>query len=204
MMKYQHPEKPDVSVGVIELAETFSRLMVEDLTVEELEAINIRNWRNRYGRLSCGTHDFIDGNEVMIEALKIHGIDGYSYMDHDLNELINHAWQYAKEHNFQPWEGKPVWPLEDLGQKIEKSYFDLMDVTTEAYELAGPPRTAFENLPPCYAAAEVLLDTVKQALAMVTDPSLSADDVAKLETLLCEAIEFAETPRSNESANPDS
>jgi len=189
MIKYQHPEKPDVSVSVSELAETFSRLMVEDLTVEELEAINIRNWRNRYGRLSCGTHDFLDGNEVMIEALKIHGIDGYSSMDHDLNELINHAWQYAKEHNFQPWEGKPVWPLEDLGQKLRRYSGGF------AGEIAAESLEAFEALPPCYFAAEVLLDTVKQALAMVTDPSLSADDIARLETLLCDAIEFAETPR---------
>lgn len=192
-MKYQHPTNPAVVVFSRDLAETFSKLMREALTVEEFEAVNIRNFSHHYRKRSCASHDFIDANEVMIEALSEHGITDINTADFALTDLINAAWLHAKRHHFQPWEGLPVMPFENLGQALRKSHFDLMNETMEAYKLAEPPLAAYDNLPPCYAAAEVMLDVLKQALAVVTDPDADEFSGRALERLLCETIEFATT-----------
>lgn len=187
-MKYQSPTNPAVVVFSRDLAETFSKLMREALTVEEFEAVNIRNFSHHYRESSCASHDFIDANEVMIEALSEHGITDINSADFALTDLINAAWLHAKRHHFQPWEGLPVMPFESLGQELRKvmSSGFVGDVISESL-------IVYDNLPPCYAAAEVMLDVLKQALAVITDPCADEFSGRALERLLCETIEFATT-----------
>ena len=79
------------------LAQQFISILHQHLTVEQIETIVDRNTKEPDSRI-CHTHDFIDANEAMAEAL-IQG--GFGEYCEQLNPLINEAWTIAQKNNFK-------------------------------------------------------------------------------------------------------
>lgn len=87
----QFPEK---------LAYTFSVVLKEWLTPEEMQTVVSRNATPEYGAQLCASHDFCDANMAMQEAfirLFKRTPDTNSELD---STLWNQAWYIAKEHAF--------------------------------------------------------------------------------------------------------
>ena len=83
------------------LAEEFAETIRKDLTETELLTVNERNAKRNDVKqeLSCATHDFIDSNESMLDAMKRLNIEVDLDSDKQI-ELINEAWWIAQESNF--------------------------------------------------------------------------------------------------------
>lgn len=83
------------------LALNFAKLMVAALTAEELQQANTRNRANGYVQSTCATHDFLDANEVMLQALALTTGVPDAELDLDTNNAaMNYAWQMAKACDF--------------------------------------------------------------------------------------------------------
>lgn len=85
-----------------QLSDTFRRIMAQDLSPQELVEIDALNveYRQKHPRLSiCASHDFIDSNQVMLDALEELGIE-WDASDQESNDLINEAWTLAKTQGF--------------------------------------------------------------------------------------------------------
>jgi len=78
-----------------QLARTFTRRIIDWLDNDTIAEVNRRNVLREYEGC-CATHDFCDSNQAMIEALKTFGLE----FDHNLIELINEAWDRAKQAGF--------------------------------------------------------------------------------------------------------
>ena len=81
------------------LAEEFADIIRNELTDDELVLVNERNATNKYDKLSCATHDFIDPNQSMLDAMESLNIEVDLDSDKQI-KLINEAWWMAKESNF--------------------------------------------------------------------------------------------------------
>jgi len=81
------------------LAEEFADIIRNELTDDELVLVNERNATNKYEKLSCATHDFIDPNQSMLDAMESLNIEVDLDSDKQI-KLINEAWWMAKESNF--------------------------------------------------------------------------------------------------------
>tara|TARA_B100000700_G_scaffold325571_1_gene434699 strand:- start:380 stop:667 length:288 start_codon:yes stop_codon:yes gene_type:complete len=81
------------------LAEEFADIIRNELTDDELVLVNERNAANGYEKLSCATHDFIDPNQSMLDAMESLNIEVDLDSDKQI-KLINEAWWMAKESNF--------------------------------------------------------------------------------------------------------
>jgi hypothetical protein len=178
----------------LQLADCFSKHLRQHVTPEQLRKINLRNMYEPDHRV-CHSGDFCDSNMPMLDAAWEVGLmprGEYRADDQHVADVMNEAWTHAKTNRFLPMdEQPPEEPFERLGQAIRKSYYDLMDETTEAYLLASPPLTAYNNLPPCYAVAEYLQDVIEQSAKIIEDPD--GDDhfsVNRLTSLFAEAIEL--------------
>jgi len=86
-----------------ELAKEFARVVRKWTTPKELEEINYRNQTDPEARsgLICHTHDFIDGNEAMLQAMETLGIEFRPASQRNV-DLIQGAWNYAKGSLFRP------------------------------------------------------------------------------------------------------
>lgn len=85
------------------LSKTFIRILHEWLTPEQLDEVRQRN-RPEQNPSICHTHDFCDPNQAMIDALERHGME-WIFADEEGKEsqtdLINKAWDIAKENEFK-------------------------------------------------------------------------------------------------------
>ena len=81
------------------LAEEFADIIRNELNNDELEIVNKRNAENGYKKESCATHDFIDANQSMLDAMESLNIEVDLDSDKQIT-LINEAWQIAQESNF--------------------------------------------------------------------------------------------------------
>lgn len=80
-----------------ELSRTFSRLMRECLTADELAQVNAMN---KVGDLNiCASHDFCDANQIMLDALSEYGAEFDSSSDEQAR-LIDSAWNESKVGGF--------------------------------------------------------------------------------------------------------
>lgn len=94
--------------GAIMLANQFSAFIRRDLSTAQLIAANTDNAARDYDPAICATHDFIDANQTMVDALDAIGLR-YPYAGEQSDaevsactELINTAWSLAKRHQFRP------------------------------------------------------------------------------------------------------
>ena len=97
-----------------QLAERFSRLLLEELGNETMSAVNEANsMENLAG--SCATHDHCDANMVMYAAMQQLDADApapWDFQDEDA-KLWNEAWQHARDQFFfhgewSRWEDEPL------------------------------------------------------------------------------------------------
>ena len=93
------------ALQVEELAIRFAYYVREAITPYELSLVIEANKGHSEG--SCATHDFVDANEVMLQALKSMGVDETPA---DANcspkaiKLWNDAWDLAKSRDFLPFD----------------------------------------------------------------------------------------------------
>lgn len=83
----------------VDLARIFSRMLREDLTADQMAEINARNASESHAGDVCATHDFIDANQIMIDALAEIQID-FDSQDSGIASMIDHAWTLAKAYQF--------------------------------------------------------------------------------------------------------
>lgn len=82
------------------LAHVFADLLKEQLTREQIDAINRRNASLEYGTNVCASHDFCDANMVMDAAFsRLFGRQIRMHEDDDL-AAWNIAWSIAKDNAF--------------------------------------------------------------------------------------------------------
>lgn len=81
--------KPDVE----QLADEFSRLLLEEIGEEKLRCVIRRNKAEEFHN-SCHSHDFTDANQIMDAALKNLRLPGSD------TALINEAWERARWNHF--------------------------------------------------------------------------------------------------------
>lgn len=101
-----NPVKPELTLQIdtIEtLARAFSYLLVRDLG-PNLYVVNESNRARNFDPAICASHDFVDSNQTMIEAMAILGLE-LDGADEALVEIINTAWQRAKEREFHVYVG---------------------------------------------------------------------------------------------------
>lgn len=79
-----------------ELADAFSAIIREWLTLPELASVIHDNATIHAGTGVCATHDYCDPNQAMIDALEAFGVE----WDNDLCELVNAAWDIANANKF--------------------------------------------------------------------------------------------------------
>lgn len=87
------------------LSDAFSKLIVDNLTREQLEEVNVKNDTEAY-KNCCATQDYFDANEFMAEAFQ-------SVTGHEINvqdetniDLWNAAWKQSKDLGFSNgWAG---------------------------------------------------------------------------------------------------
>lgn len=83
------------------LANSFGEILTSWHTPEQMEEVNRLNKTNEYSGGSCASHNYFDANEAMVQAFKIvTGKEINFQSDIDI-ELINAAWNIARENNFQ-------------------------------------------------------------------------------------------------------
>lgn len=83
------------------LSIVFVRILNEWLTPEQIAEVNKFNAVPENSRF-CGTHNFCDPNQAMIDAFtEIYKRECEALNDAD-NELINAAWDLSKMHKFNP------------------------------------------------------------------------------------------------------
>jgi hypothetical protein len=98
------PPAYHLTIDTVEhLARAFSYLLIRDLG-DNLDAVNERNREHNFDPNLCASHDFIDANQTMIEAMAILGLD-LDAGDEVLTDTINKAWQIAKEREFEVYIG---------------------------------------------------------------------------------------------------
>lgn len=92
---------------------TFSKLLREKLTPEQMDAINASNKAGGYSDSVCASHDHCDANVVMTEAFATFGIsqdriiDGDGIQSAELLNLWNSAWCLSKKNHFLVTETEP-------------------------------------------------------------------------------------------------
>src|SRR4051812_31079788 len=94
-------EDSHVTLTELSLARKFSDLIKRDLTNDQLRQVLILNTADP-DKSICHTHDFIDANEAMAEAMEdLFQKDASELIrdDHYL-DLWNKCWSIAKENNF--------------------------------------------------------------------------------------------------------
>lgn len=82
------------------LARVFTTKVREALSPEQLAAVVVRNIEERWGGV-CHSHDFMDANECMLEALESSGYE-YDPADEAQVNATNIAWDLAKAARFEP------------------------------------------------------------------------------------------------------
>jgi hypothetical protein len=90
------------SSRVRQLSDTFRRIMAQELSPQELVEIDALNveYKQKYPKRSiCASHDFIDSNQVMLDAMEELGIE-FDPSDQKNADLINDAWSLAKAQGF--------------------------------------------------------------------------------------------------------
>ena len=81
------------------LAKEFARLMTEALHPDVFSLVNALNGGRKYEATSCASQEFLDANEVMLEAMSNLGIE-FAPENEENATLTNEAWQIAKVMNF--------------------------------------------------------------------------------------------------------
>lgn len=87
------------------VAKEFIKVIRESLTSEELKEVNKKNETEEY-KGCCATHDYVDANMCMEEALEKSGVA--SFTDHipetkewdESIDIVNEAWDMAKKAKF--------------------------------------------------------------------------------------------------------
>lgn len=95
-----HPLGADMSNGVepldpVKLGVKFACLMSVALTAEQLQEVNERNKASGLAGSLCASHDFLDANMIMLEAIESFGHD----LEPDSEEqaqVMDTAWKLAK------------------------------------------------------------------------------------------------------------
>lgn len=83
------------------LSEKFSSIVSDWLTDDQMKLVNLRNFENQYDERSCASHDFIDSNQAMLDAMESLRIQVDIFSDEQA-ALINEAWQMSKKNHFEP------------------------------------------------------------------------------------------------------
>lgn len=91
----------EMTFSYVALARTFSALIREALTPDELCQVLARNRSPEYSGDCCATHDFTDSNQIMIDALSEHG-ESFDAESAAQASAIDHAWAIAKVYSFDP------------------------------------------------------------------------------------------------------
>lgn len=82
------------------LAKSFSNVLNEWLTKEEMATVIERNQTPEYQDGSCATHDFCDANQAIIDAFEKEAGRELDTQDEDDMKLIQKAWDLARDNNF--------------------------------------------------------------------------------------------------------
>jgi hypothetical protein len=91
----------DNEFKIAELANSFSAILREWMTADEMEDINTQNESNGFNPSDCATHDHCDPNEAMIDAWdQVIARPFYAATWADTT-LSDRAWQMAKENRFE-------------------------------------------------------------------------------------------------------
>lgn len=82
------------------LGDKFAELLRKHLTKDEFEEMRRKN--KFYNDHCCASHDYLDANMVMDEAMRSLGLGSrmvgqWITQDDELTDLWNAAWNYAKE-----------------------------------------------------------------------------------------------------------
>jgi hypothetical protein len=94
------------------LALKFAARVRENLSVAEIAQANELNRRETQPGV-CHTHDFIDANELMMEAVLDCGMD-YDFLEQHAG-VVDEAWQIAREGGFwiNPADEAEAWALKN-------------------------------------------------------------------------------------------
>lgn len=84
------------------LSDTFSKIIRQWLTPEELQTVIERNESPSYKLEGlCATHDFCDANQAMIDAHWVCFARDINSESDDDNERVNEAWNLSKINKFK-------------------------------------------------------------------------------------------------------
>lgn len=103
----------DVLPSMEAVSQTFSKLLREQLTPDQMDAINASNKAGDYSDSFCASHDHCDSNMVMAQAFATFGISEDRIINCDgvqsaeLLTLWNNAWCLSKKNHFLVTETEP-------------------------------------------------------------------------------------------------
>jgi hypothetical protein len=83
------------------LAKEFSKVIREWLTPIQLQKVNFINAQNPQDSDICASHNFVDANMAMLEALENLNFKPKNLFTDEVMDLICSAWKLAKENKFK-------------------------------------------------------------------------------------------------------
>lgn len=91
---------------VFALARAFASLLEKAVSLEQMGEIMKRNAVEPKDSGVCHSHDFVDANQIMLDALSALGHKDYDPADEEMTSFINRAWTVARESGFSVVVGK--------------------------------------------------------------------------------------------------